>query len=80
MTEALVGFDGGPMDGVTLTGLFARVIVDHHPPFVCLEVDGRHEHYLSTDDCECGLAPCYAYAGPCRDLTPHPPCGHDHTP
>jgi hypothetical protein len=73
-----VAFDGGPMDGITLTGLFARAIVDNDPPFACMEVDGAYQHYVKTEDCECGTVPCYAYAGTCGELKPHPPCGHDH--
>lgn len=78
-TERLVTFDGGPMDGVTLTGLFARALVDNDPPFGCFEVDGRFEHYVKIEDCECGNDSCYAFAGSCSELAPHPPCGHDHS-
>lgn len=73
--EAGVSFDGGPLDGVILTGLFARVIVDNDPPFACMDVEGRYEHYIKTEDCECGISPCYAFVGECRDLTDHPPRG-----
>lgn len=79
MTEARVSFDGGPMDGITLTGLFARAIVDNDPPFTCMGLDEGYEHYIKITDCECGVIPCYAYAGPCPDIDPHPDCGHDHT-
>lgn len=78
MTEVRVAFDGGPMDGVQLTGLFGRVIADNNPPFVCLMCEEAYEHYVKTLDCECGIVPCYAYAGPCNKTLPHPPCGHDH--
>lgn len=78
MAETRVAFDGGPMDGVTLGGLYGLVIGENDPPFTCMEVDGIYEHYVKVDDCECGFKPCYVYAGTCRNMEPHPPCGHDH--
>lgn len=76
--EILVGFNGGPMDEIELEGIFARVIAAEELTYVCMFVDGRHEHYIRVKDCAQHPL-CYEHAGPCTERHPHPPCGHDHS-
>jgi hypothetical protein len=74
----LVGFSGGPYDDSVVHGLVARVIWGAFPPFMCVEADGRWEHYSAVDDCGSHDL-CFEYAGPCHVRDPHEPCGHDHS-
>ena len=77
MADAYLHFDLGPLDGTVLSGPAARAVLLAQPPFTCLEVDGRWEHYLDESG-DGKLSATFTYAGPCRDLVEHPECGHDH--
>jgi hypothetical protein len=77
MADAYLHFELGPLDGTVLSGLAARAVLLAQPPFACLEVDGRWEHYVDEGSDE-KLYTTFTYAGPCRDLVEHPECGHDH--
>jgi hypothetical protein len=71
-----VRFDGGPLDGIEIDGLMARVLVDAEPPFACFNVDGRYEHYVAED------ANRFTHVGACHLIAlagMHPACGHNHS-
>lgn len=73
----LVGFNQGPYSETAIDGILASLIILHQPRYMCVDADGRWEHYVAVDDCPEHTV-CYEHTGPCRDRQPHEDCGHDH--
>jgi hypothetical protein len=69
-------FIGGPMDDVEIDGLFSRIIEMHRPPYVCMNIEGRYEHYNADEPL------LFRHVGACHLLAVggwHPKdCGHNH--
>lgn len=71
-----LSFEGGPLDGETVHGLYQRVILDTLPPYACFNIEGRYEHYVRETE-----QPTYRHVGGCHLIAlagMHPACGHDH--